>query len=278
MIFFTFPWFLATLSALSFSIGISSMAQAQTPLVVGHRGASFTAPENTLAAFKLAFEQHADGVEGDFYLTADEQIICIHDADTQRTTGVKLPVEGSDMDALRELEAGSWKSPEFSGERLPTFSEVIASIPSGKRLVIELKSKEKIVPFLVEALRRAKRDDITLLIISFDEETVRQCKQQLPGVAAHWLTSFKQSKTTAQWSPTAREVAAAVRRSGADGVGMNGNRDCIDQAFMATLRQGGCKEFHVWTVDTPEDAKYFRDLGAFGITTNRPDVIGEAIR
>ncbi len=272
------PRFLYVIGTLVAAFGMASMAPAETPRIIGHRGASFDAPENTLAAFDLAWKLSADGVEGDFYFTADKQIVCIHDADTKRTTGVQSLVESSSLEKLRQLDAGTWKDAKFAGERLPTFAEVIASIPSGKQFVIELKSREKIVPLLVDELARANRDDISLLIISFDEETVRQCKQQLPSVRAHWLTSFKRSKVTGKYAPTAVEVAQAVRRSGADGVGMNGNRECVDQAFIDTLHTGGCNEFHVWTVDDPQDAIFFRDLGAVGITTNRPDVIAKAIR
>lgn len=74
--------------------------------IVAHRGASFDAPENTLAAFNLAWEQGADAIEGDFYLTADQQIACIHDKTTKRTAGVELKVADSTLDQLRELEYG----------------------------------------------------------------------------------------------------------------------------------------------------------------------------
>lgn len=254
-----------------------AMSHADSPFIIGHRGASYDAPENTLAAFELAWKLNADGVEGDFYLTPDKQIVCIHDADTKRTTGVKRRVESTPLAKLRELDAGSWKSPEFKAEKLPTFAEVLAAIPAGKRFVIELKSKSAIVPVLATQLRQAKRTDIEVLIISFDADTVAACKRELPDVRAHWLTSFKQSLLGKKWSPTAEEVAESVKRCGADGVGMNGKRDVIDAGFVRALKSGGCQEFHVWTIDEPEDARYFRDLGAVGITTNRPDVIRAAL-
>ena len=60
----------------------------------------------------------------------------------------------------------------------------------------------------------------------------------------------------------------------ADGVGMKGNRQVIDETFVKQLNEGGCNEFHVWTVDQINDAAYFKNLGAFGITTNKPALIG----
>ncbi len=271
------PFLLASLLVAHAWAGVF-VTYADSPFIIGHRGASYDAPENTLAAFQLAWKQDADGVEGDFYLTDDRQIVCIHDADTKRTTGVKLHVESTPLAKLRELDAGTWKNPLFKSEKLPTFAEVLAAIPAGKHFVIELKSKTKIVPVLSQELRNAKRTDIEILIISFDEETVAACKRELPQVRAHWLTSFKKPIAGSDFRPNAEEVAKAVKRSGADGVGMNGNREVIDASFIDALKQGGCHEFHVWTVDKPEDAQFFRDLGAVGITTNRPDVIRAALR
>ncbi len=116
-----------------------SLTCLQAQVIVGHRGASFDAPENTIAAFKLAWEQQADGIEGDFYITKDKQVVCIHDADTKRTAGKKLVVAESTLTELRELEYGKWKDAKFAGEPIPTFEEVLKVVPSGKLFVIELK-------------------------------------------------------------------------------------------------------------------------------------------
>src|SRR5687768_5258275 len=85
-------------------------------IIVAHRGASHDAPENTLAAFKLAWEQGADGIEADFYLSSDGKIICNHDKDTARTAGVKHVVSETPFDVLRTLEVGSWKNEKYRGE------------------------------------------------------------------------------------------------------------------------------------------------------------------
>ena len=243
--------------------------------IVAHRGASFDAPENTLAAFKLAWEQGSDGVEGDFYLTRDNQIVCIHDRGTSRTTGVSKTVEGSTLAELRELEYGSWKDRKWEGEKIPTFQEVFRSVPEGGLFVIELKSKVKIVPFLASQLKSLDAGKIRLLIISFDPATVAACHQQIPDVRAHWLTNFSKPRNAQHFQPSAADIARIVKESGAAGVGMKGNRDVIDEQFIKELNDKGCKEFHVWTIDKPEDAAYFKKLGAYGITTNKPALIGK---
>jgi glycerophosphoryl diester phosphodiesterase len=247
-------------------------------MIVAHRGASYDAPENTLAAFRLAWQQQSDGIEGDFYLTADRQIVCIHDADTERTGGRKLMVEQSTLDQLRELEFGQWKDPKWHGEPIPTFQQVWDTVPDGKLFVIELKSKQSIAPVLAEQLQRLNDGRIRIMIISFDQLTVAACKELLPDSRIHWLTSFKEDESGGGFQPTADRVAETVRRLGVEGVGMKAERGIIDAAFADALRGAQCREFHVWTVDSVDDAKYFQSLGAVGITTNRPGEIRSALR
>ena len=263
------------LLCMAFCLGSGTVAWSQ--LIVAHRGASHDAPENTLAAFRLAWEQGADGIEGDFYFTRDGHIVCMHDADTKRTTGVKKVVESSTLAELRRLDAGSWKGADWAGEPIPTFAEVYQTVPSGGWFVIELKSKRAIVPLLAEELRRLPREGRRLLIITFDTDTVRACREQIPDVPVQWLTSFKQNKLTRQFTPSAGQIAATVRDTGAEGVGMRGERAVIDAAFIERLAAGSCEKFHVWTVDDGDDARYFQERGAFAITTNRPAEIRAAI-
>ncbi len=247
-------------------------------MIVAHRGASYDAPENTLAAFRLAWQQDADGIEGDFYLTKDHQIVCIHDADTERTGGRKLLVAESTLAELRQLEYGSWKDARFQGEPLPTFAEVLEVVPQGKRFIIELKTGPEIVPFLKAELDSLQPDTESLLIIGFNQETVSACRQFLPQVRSHWLTGYKQDKATKVWSPSIEDVAQRLRDSRADGLGTQGNRTVISAESIAYLRSQGMREFHVWTIDDPEDARYFQKLGAIGITTNRPGFIREQLQ
>jgi glycerophosphoryl diester phosphodiesterase len=262
------------LSVFLFSFGNTAMSQ----LIVAHRGASYDAPENTLAAFRLAWEQGADGIEGDFFVTKDQQIVCIHDADTKRTGGTKLVVADSTLAELRRLEYGAWKDPKFRGEPIPTFAEVMESIPAGKRFVIELKTGPEIVPLLKAEIERLRPQRELLLIIAFKQSTVAACKELLPDVKAHWLTGYKQDKQTHAWKPNLLEVVEGLRISRADGLGTEGNRGIVTKDFLSDLTKQGLKEFHVWTIDDPADARFFQSLGAYGITTNRPAFIRQAIQ
>ncbi len=247
-------------------------------MITAHRGASHDAPENTLAAFKLAWKQQADAIEGDFRLTADGKIVCIHDADTRRTCGVNLVVADTPFERLRGLDYGSWKAESYAGEPCPTLAEVLAAVPTGKRFFVELKTGPEIVEPLQALLEAEQVDRASLVIIAFHEQTVAACKAHLPDVKAHWLTGFTEtSKGSGEWTPSAATIAATVRRCGADGVGMRGCREAIDEEFVAALQEGGVAEFHVWTIDNPDDARYFADLGAIGVTTNRPGFLRSSL-
>ena len=203
-------------------------------MITAHRGASFDAPENTLAAFNLAWSQNADAIEGDFYLTSDRKIVCIHDKDTLRTAGVKLAVEETSFDQLRNLDFGSWKDKAFAGEKIPSFEEVLATVPVGKRFVIELKTGVEIVAVLDQELKRLKPAREALLIISFDAASIAMCKQLLPDIRAHWLTDIK-IDMIGNVSPQPESIAKTVLECGADGVGMKGEPKAIDQKFIAAL-------------------------------------------
>ncbi|MEO8268127.1 MAG: glycerophosphodiester phosphodiesterase [Aureliella sp.] len=258
-----------------FVLTLVPMGYAQ--MIVGHRGASFDAPENTCVAFEEAWRQGADGIEGDFYSTADGQLVCIHDKDTKRTAGRNLMVTSSRLDQLKQLDYGSWKGDKFKGEPIPTFAEVAACIPPEKKFLIELKAGPEIVPLLVEQLKQTQLKHEQLLIIAFDSDAVAKCKELLPDIRAHWLVGYKQDKKSAQWTPTLDTVAQTLADCKADGLGTQGEPAVVTEEFIHELKKRGLREFHVWTIDDPVQARYFQKLGAIGITTNRPALIREAI-
>ena len=136
------------------AVGPSAFGQ----LIIAHRGASHDAPENTLSAFKLAIEQGADGFEADFYLTSDGKIVCFHDKDTERIAGKKLLVTQTPLDELQALDVGSWKGPQWKGERMPTMEDVLAAVPAGKKIFIELKSSAEIVGPMAKVIEASTLD------------------------------------------------------------------------------------------------------------------------
>ena len=262
---------------LTFSAALS-MTTATAQNIVAHRGASYDAPENTVAAMKLAFEQGADGVEADFYLTSDGHIVCNHDKDTERTAGVKHVIVETPLEVLRKLDVGSWKNEMYRGEKMPTFAEIAETIPSDKKFIIELKVGPEIVAPLKEALAQTDLEDDQILIICFNEKTVAECKKLLPNLKCHWLTGYKQDEKSGEWKPSLGEVVATLKRSHADGLGSQGEMKHVDAEFLEDLCDEGHCEFHVWTIDDPKVAQYYQKLKPWGITTNRPGFIREQLK
>jgi glycerophosphoryl diester phosphodiesterase len=250
-------------------------ARRRLPLIVAHRGASADAPENTLAAFQLGWDQGADAIEGDFFLTADQQIVALHDPSTRRTGDVDWDVRTKTLAELRTLDVGVWRASRFAGEKIPTLAEVVATIPPGKRLFLEIKDSPRLVPVLKALFQRepglASLEPSQVVVIAFDAEVIAACKRELPEIAAFWLTGFKADASTGQVQPTVEEILATLQRTAADGL------DCqaaahIDQAFVDKIRAAGY-QFHVWTVDDPRIAQRFQGLGVDSITTNLPAAI-----
>src|SRR5512141_12305 len=113
---------------------------AGRPLVLGHRGASADAPENTLAAFRLAMQQGADGVELDVWRCASGEVVVAHDEDLQRVAGSPLRIPDARLDELRAADVGAWKGARWRGERIPRLDEVLEALP-GAVVNVELKSR-----------------------------------------------------------------------------------------------------------------------------------------
>ena len=107
--------------------------------IIAHRGASHDAPENTLAAIRLAWQQEADAVEVDVQLSKDGKLVVIHDDNTKRSGRFARKVNAQTLDELRKLDVGRWKGKRWAGEKIPTLAAVLATVPDGKRLFVEFK-------------------------------------------------------------------------------------------------------------------------------------------
>ncbi len=234
---------------------------------IGHRGAAFDAPENTLAAFELAWQQGVDGIEGDFHLTKDGNIVCIHDANTARTAGRSVKVAEATFAELRELDVGVWKGSKWRGARIPTLTEVLGTVPDGKRIYIEVKCGPEILPVLKTTLAMSRIRPSQIDLIAFDAGVLAAAKRLMPAVKTLWLTGLDADDRTGAFSPSVDDILATLETIGAEGV------DCyahglVDRRFIEALRAAH-KQFHVWTVDESEAAGRFLSMGVDAITSNR---------
>lgn len=244
-------------------------------LLIAHRGASAEAPENTPAAFELAWQQGADGIEADFRLTRDGRIVCLHDATTGRTAGVDLRVSEASLEELRRLDIGAWKAPRWQGERIATLEEVLDRLPTGKRLFIELKCGAEIITPLRHILTAGIAPPGQLCLLAFDARLIAGVKQQLPDIRACLNVDCRWSLLKRSWKPSQAELPALLAECGADGLS---SRACalLEARFVAGLQRSG-KDVHVWTVDAARQARHFRDMGVDSLMTNRPGWLRERL-
>ena len=236
-----------------------------TTHIIAHRGASADAPENTLPAFKLAWEQGADGIEGDFRLTADGEIACLHDPTTGRIGDRPLTVAESTLAELRQVDMGAWKGPEWAGLRIPTLAEVLALVPAGKRIYIEIKSGLAIIDPLEKVLVESGLQPEQIVLISFVGNVISSVKKIMPQFKAHLLSVFPEKQSVAAG---AVGLIQRVKTLGANGVDV-AVHPRIDHAFVQAFHEAGL-ECHVWTVDDPVEAQRLTEAGVDSITTNRP--------
>lgn len=250
-----YPLLLCTLICFSM-LSYSSFAQE----IVAHRGASYLAPENTLAAVKLAYALGADAVEIDVQLTKDQQVVVLHDRDTRRTAGGRqLVVAESTAAELRQLEVGSWKDPQYAGEKIPLLAEVFPLVPEGKKLVVELKTGPEILPHLQQQLRESGIA-ARIILISFSKEAIIGAKALMPQIPAYWLLHNYKDHSLEE----AIQLAIAHHLDGLDV-----HFKLVNKYFMEKMQEQELRVY-VYTVNDPVVAKRLQALGVKGITTDRP--------
>jgi len=241
-------------------------------MIVAHRGASREAPENTIPAFKLAWEENADAIEGDFHLTRDGYIVCIHDHNTQRVSDSNLVVSESTLAELRKSDVGEYRGNDFKGSVIPTISEVFSTIPERKKIYIEIKCGTEIIPVLLEEIERSSLEPDQIVFICFESKVIQELKVKAPRYKTSWLCAFKQDES-GNLVPSPEQVLENLKKIKADGLSSNAN---IPEPLIRVVRDAGYK-WHVWTVDDPEIAKHFKRLGVDSITTNVPGLLKKLI-
>lgn len=251
------------------------MREKTRMIIIAHRGASFDAPENTLAAIRLAWRQRADAVEIDVHLSSDGHLVAIHDDTTRRTTGIRDKVSNLTFAELQSLDAGSWKNPKFCGEPIPTLEEVLATMPKGKRLFIEIKARANTAPALARAfaLSNCRPEQITLIGFSFS--AMKSLKRAFPQIEVCWITGLKRNPLTRRF-PDADRLAQRIKAAGLDGLDLHANA-AITPAFTKKIHSAGLM-LYAWTVDTPKTAKHLALAGLDGITTNRPGWLRDQLK
>jgi glycerophosphoryl diester phosphodiesterase len=237
--------------------------------IIAHRGASADAPENTVASMKLGYAQGADGGELDIHLSRDGKVVVIHDADTRRVAGVQRKVVEQTLDELRKLDVANWGNWAGKGfaEAVPTLDECLAVVPKGKKIFIEIKCREEVLPALGEALKRSKLTPRQAVIITFHFDVAAAAKKKWPRTEVYWLHSYAKDKRTGQF-PELGPLIERAKQAGLDGLNLE-HRFPLDSSAVRRVHGAGLK-CYVWTLDDPLKARQLAAAGVDGITTNRP--------
>jgi glycerophosphoryl diester phosphodiesterase len=247
--------------------------------VVGHRGASGVAPENTLASVRLALKQGADVIENDIMRTSDDQLVIMHDVSLARTTDVEqvFPdrspwnVATFTLAEIKRLDAGSWFSPKFAGERVPTLREWVLAVGSAKMLLeakdpqlypgieTDIDKELRSIPEFNRALRAGR-----VTMQAGDEPWLRAYHDLAPDVPIGLLYYGR---------PTDAELVAASTWLDQANPAL-GN---IDKAIVDRIHELGMTT-NVWTVNEGRDMYRAIEWQVDGIITNYPKVLADILK
>ncbi len=246
-----------------------------TPLIIGHRGASAHAPENTLVAFERAFEDGADGVEFDVRLARDGVPVVIHDATLRRTLLSDHRVADVTSTDFQRLSAGLWfihKHPdadhEFARAYVPTLEETLAFVgPRSKAVYVEMKcdAPAERAPLAAAVVSEVRRHSLVerAVVKCFDHDAIREVKRLAPEVRTAALFDRSLSRPHI----TRRKIIALATACGADEISLH--RTLARPAVVEAAREQGFATV-VWTVDDPGWLRRARAWGLRAVITNDP--------
>lgn len=243
--------------------------------MVAHRGESFEAPENTKAAINLAWHRGAKAVEIDVQLTADNEIVVIHDRHTGRVGDKKLLIKKSKLQELRTVDLGIKKDAVYKGEKIPTLNEILETIPSDGKLIIEVKCGEEIIEPLKKLFINTKLRNDQIEIISFDLVLISKIKVELPQHKALWLLDLDYYWPSWLLRVDPLKIINKIEENGLDGVDVWAGK-VIDESFVNTFLNRGLL-LYTWTVNDVALAKKLLSFGVDAITTDRASWLSKHI-
>jgi len=242
------------------------------PLVIAHRGDSAHRPENTLASFAGALEVGATVVELDVQLTADGHVVVFHDPTLDRTTTGRGDVHGLTLAEVRAVSAGY---PErfgtaYAGERVPTLAEVLGLLRGRARALVEIKT-ESVSDDAEGGVEARVADEVRrsgmageVALISFDQRAVVRLLHLAPEITRGRI-----------FSRTRADEVLAEAREASCGLVMP-HKSQLSDALAERVHAAGLK-LATWVVDEPEELKKLARFGLYGVGSNRPGVLIDAI-
>jgi glycerophosphoryl diester phosphodiesterase len=228
------------------------------PLLIAHRGASADAPENTIAAFELALDQGADGLELDIHLSADGHPVVIHDFTLERTTDGAGPVSARSVRELKRLDAGGWRDRRFEGQRVQTLQEILERFRDRARFWLELKGGPPLYPGLEErVVSTIEIYDVVdrVLVQSFDPAAIGEVRTLNREIRVGIVTTKAPLDQTLLRPGSVDAICPAL--------------DICSAGLIGDVRAAGLDSY-VWTVNEPAQVDRLVGWGVSGIITDRP--------
>jgi glycerophosphoryl diester phosphodiesterase len=225
-------------------------------LVIAHRGASAAAPENTLAAFRLAVEQKADFVELDVQESADGEVLVVHDSDLMKAGGAAMKIWETDAAQIRTVDIGSRAGPQFSSERVPTLAEALAVCKGRSRVIVELKSygHDQRLEERVAAVVEAAGMEHDCIFMSLDHDMVQKMKRLRPS----WRSGALVAKARGDLTSLGADFLAVEARM-------------ATARFVRRAHRAG-QDVYVWTVNDPAWMLAAMSRGVDGLITDNPEL------
>lgn len=238
----------------------------QKVLVIAHRGASRSAPENTVAAMLGAVEAGTDMIELDVQMTRDRRLVVFHDGGLGRTTNLHGVLASNHYSHLRDLDAGAWFGPRFNGERIPLLTDIFTSVPATLSINVELKPTRhpaELVQRLIRDLESAGR------------------LSSSPPIDHHTLVSSLDARLLEPCAVEGLPIALVTEADPIEDLEMARDLGCCawhpdhgtltPEAVEAAHAQG--LKVNTWTVDTLGRMRELADWGVDGIITNIPKTL-----
>lgn len=228
------------------------------PLLIAHRGASADAPENTIAAFELALQQGADGLELDVHLSADGHPVVIHDFTLERTTDGVGPVNARSVRELKRLDAGGWRDRRFRGQRVQTLQEVLERFRDRTRFWLDLKGGPALYPGLEErVVSTIEIYDVLdrVLVQSFDLAAIDEVRTLNREIRVGVVTARDPFDRTLLRPGMVDAICPALAM--------------CSEPLIREVRRAGL-DCYVWTVNEPAQVDRLVGWGVSGIITDRP--------
>jgi glycerophosphoryl diester phosphodiesterase len=262
---------------------MSSAASTQTPLVIGHRGASAVAPENTLVSFERAMSDGADGIEFDVRLARDRVAVVIHDA-TLRRTGLRAgEVSSLSSSELGQIDVGTWfnlrhpsnAQTSYAEARVPTLAEVFELFKGrDATLYVEMKcelNEGRALASEVARQVRARSLVERVVVESFNHDSILEIKR----IDSSIRTAALFQPRLARPFPSMRRMIARAAAARADEMALH--RTLAGRRNMEEARRAGMRTV-VWTVDNPSWIERARRYGVHAVITNNPASMSARLR